>query len=292
MLTSVPPSSGLRGVPPEKSKQTYLSFDLLEDVMNLPPSRYEEIIKRATVARIGPLVEYAYHHYEGASDHLRTLAENQAVNSLRNILRGTSHSRAADDTSIKARPIEFFRSPQSNEDVEDPNWIAFCLRLMDAGVKAGLAKQFSQALAGTFEEMTGNLLEHSEEPLSGVVGYRSSAGEFEYVVADAGIGVLQSLRQHSDYSWLSDSGEALETAVSAGESRHGRKQLRGFGFNQLIFNIAQRNSYLRFRSGDHSYSIDGTRPTPLRKTQHCAHFQGFLISVVSRPVNRELLKGA
>ena len=292
MLTSVPPSSGLRSLSAENTKQTYLSFDLLEDVMNLPPQKYEEIVQHAVVVRIGPLVEYAYHHYGSATKQLSQLTNNQAVNSLTNILRGSNRSRAAVDTSIKPRSIEFFKCPQTNEEVEDPNWMAFCLRLMYAGMEAGLSKEFSQALTGTFGEMTGNLQEHSEEPQTGVVGYRYSTGEFEYVVADAGIGVLESLRGHSDYSWLSDSGEALETAVSSGESRHGRRQLRGFGFDRLMYNIAQRNSYLRFRSGDHSYSIDGTRPTPLKKTQHCAHFQGFLICVISRPSNKEVIRRA
>lgn len=260
--------------------------------MNLTPPRYEEIVGRATVVRIGPLVEYAYHHYGSAAKQLSPLADHQAVKSLTNILSGTSHSRPVTNTSIEPRPVEFFKCPQSDEEVEDPNWMAFCLRLMYAGTEAGLSKEFSQALAGTFEEMTGNLQEHSEAPRSGLVGYRYGLGEFEYVVADAGIGVLKSLKQHSDYSWLADSGEALETAVSSGESRHGRRQLRGFGFNKLMFNIAQRNSYLRFRSGDHSYSIDGTRPTPLKKTQHCAHFPGFLISVISKTPNKELIKRA
>lgn len=292
MLSSVPPPSGLRSVTAESTKNTFLSFDLLEDVMNLTRPRYEEIVGRATIARIGPLVEYAYHHYKTAAEQLSPLGDHPAVSSLADSLRDAEGSRAATDTSIKPRPVEFFKCPQSDEGFEDPNWMAFCLRLMYAGAEAGLSKEFSQALAGTFEEMTGNLQEHSEAPQSGLVGYRHATGEFEYVVADAGIGVLRSLKQHSDYSWLADSGEALETAVSSGESRHGRRQLRGFGFNKLMYNIAQRNSYLRFRSGDHSYTIDGTRPTPLKKTQHCAHFQGFLISVICKTPNKELIKRA
>jgi hypothetical protein len=269
---------------------TYLSFDLLEDVMLLPSSKYEEIVERATILRIGPLIEYAFHHYEDAAGHLRSRSDSQAVNSLLNMLG--AGTRAINDTSMKARHVEFFRAPQSPEGVEDPNWIAFCMRLIDAGVKAGLPKQFSQGLAGTFEEMTGNLLEHSERAESGVVGYTWRPGEFEYVVADAGIGVLDSLRQHPDYSWIADCGEALETAVCDGESRHGRKQLRGTGFHDLICNIARRNSYLRFRSGDHSYSLDGTKSLPVKQLQHCAPFQGFLISAVCRPVNRDFIRGA
>ena len=72
----MPPPSGLRGVQPEKNKPTYLSFDLLEDVMNLPTSRYEEIVRQATVLRIGPLVEYAYHHYECSAEQLGRLADH------------------------------------------------------------------------------------------------------------------------------------------------------------------------------------------------------------------------
>jgi hypothetical protein len=288
----MPPQSGPRRIESQKKPQSYLSFDLLEDVMLLPPSRYEEIVERTTVARIGPLVEYAYHHYGDAAKPLRGLADQQAVSAFTRALQVPDLSMMPHDTSLQARPIEFCKVPVANEGVEEPNWMAFCMRLADAGVKAGLSKQFSQALAGTFEEMTGNLMEHSEHPNTGIVGYRWRVGEFEYVVADAGIGVLDSLREHEDYSWLSDAGEALATAVSDGESRHGRRQLRGFGFHRLIFNIAERNSYLRFRSGDHSYAIDGTKPALLKKTQHCAHFQGFLISVVSRPLNRELINRA
>lgn len=262
---------------------TYLNFELLEDVMLLPSSESEHIVEQATILRIGPLVEYAYHHYEDLENHLRSRSNNQAVNSLLDALAG--HRRSVPDTSIIARSIEFARAPQTPEDVEDPNWIAFCLRLADAGVKAGLSKQFAQALAGTFEEMSGNLMDHSRRQETGLVGYMWRRGEFEYVVADAGIGVLRSLLQHPDYSFLTDSGEALETAISDGESCHGRDQQRGSGFNKLVFNIAQRNSYLRFRSGDHSHSIDGTLPIPLRRTAPCAPLEGFLISVISKAKN-------
>jgi hypothetical protein len=269
---------------------SYLSFDLLEDVMLLPSSKYEEIIRRATVLRIGPLVEYAFHHYEDAANHLKSRSDSQAVSSLLNTL--AARTRAVNDTSVKARPVEFFRAPQSLEGVQDPNWTAFCMRLIDAGVNAGLPKKFSWGLAGTFEEMTGNLWEHSERSASGVVGYIWRPGEFEYVVADAGIGVLNSLRQHPDYSGMADAGEALETAVCDGESRHGRRQLRGTGFHDLLCNIARRNSYLRFRSGDHSYALDGTKSLPVKQLQHCAHFQGFLISVVCRPLHKEFIREA
>lgn len=257
--------------------KAYLSYEMLEDVLLLPSPEYKNIIEHATILRIGPLVEYAYHHYQELPTclaHLNSPAVNLVLNTFR--------QRITVDTSITAWPVEFAKAPQSMEGVDEPNWIAFCLRFVDAGIKAGLTKSFAQALVSTFEEMCGNLLDHSQRVSSGLVGYMWRKGEFEYVVADAGIGVLQSLRQHPNYSFLTDSGEALETALTDGESRHGRDQQRGTGFNKLMLNIAQRNSYLRFRSGDHSLSIDGTLTTPLKKTAPCAAFEGFLISVISR----------
>lgn len=153
MSTGLPPSSGPRAISSQKKQQTFLSFDLLEDVMFLPAPKYAEIIEQANVVRIGPLVEYAYHHYEEVVKELRLRSDNEAAISLTKTLQVPKLSRLAPDTSVNARPIEFYKVPQSLEEVEDNNWMAFLIRLGDAGVKAGLAKQFSQALAGTFEEM-------------------------------------------------------------------------------------------------------------------------------------------
>lgn len=270
-----------QGVESSMASDFYLSYEMLEDVMLLPFGEYKSIVDRARVLRIGPLVEYAYHHYQDLRECLKSRADNPAASLVLN----TFAERPILDTSISARSVEFTKAPQTTPGVEEPNWIAFCLRFVDAGVKAGLSKTFAQALVSTLEEMSGNLLDHSKNVSSGLVGYRWSLGEFEYVIADAGIGVLQSLTQHPDYSFLMDSGEALETALTDGESCHGRDQHRGTGFNKLMFNIAQRNSYLRFRSGDHSLSIDGTLPIPLKRTAPCAPFEGFLISIISKPKN-------
>lgn len=267
----------------KKTAPTALSFELLEDVMELPRPVHEEIVGRSHIVRIGPLVEYAFHDYESAAGRLASHADAQAVRALSDTVSRPGLSASSSNWSLHALPaMEFSRTPQVVNEVEDARWAAFCRRLMDAGLKAGLPRNLSQALAGTFEEMTSNLLEHSERPDSGVVGYQWREEEFEYVVADAGIGVLESLRQHTDYSWLLDSGQALEVAVCDGESRHGKDAHRGTGFHMLLYNIATRNSYVRFRSGDHSYTIDGTQTPPLKKTQSCAPFQGFLISIISR----------
>jgi hypothetical protein len=259
-----------------------LNFDLIEDVMSLPPDDSEKIISKTRITRIGPLVEFAYHN-SGRLGRLESEMNSSALNSLANAVDAAGLSRFNNSLSLEATTnIEFSGVPQTKDAVEDPQWMAFCRRLMDAGVKAGLTKNFSQGLVGTLEEMTSNVMEHSECARSGLTGYRWVPGEFEYVVADRGIGVLSSLRNHPDYSWLEDAGEALEVAVCDGESRHGRDAHRGTGFHYLLYNIASRDSYLRFRSGDHCYSIDGTVQPILRKTYPCPPIEGFLISLVAK----------
>jgi hypothetical protein len=264
-----------------KTPSSDLTYDFLEDVMSLQSDIRESLIKRANVVRIGPLVEYAGHDINEAAVRLEAF-NSEAALLLSKTLSLKGISQTAQSLALRtAQPVEFSRSPQCPEELEDSRWIAFSHRLVDGALRAGIEPRFAKALVGTFEEMTSNVIEHSDDPASGIVGYCWKPGEFEYVVADSGIGVLQSLKKHSDYSWVLDSGQALEVAVRDGESRHGRNAHRGTGFHNLLKNIAFRNSLLRFRSGDHSYNIDGTTLPIVTKTQSCAPKLGFLISIVS-----------
>jgi hypothetical protein len=177
--------------------------------------------------------------------------------------------------------LEFFKVPEQKTDFNNPGWIAFRRRLQVAGERAGFPKSFAGELAGTFGEMVSNLAEHSERSETGVVGYRWDENEFEYVVADQGIGVLESLRQHDDFkNKVTDYDQALTTALTQGASRYGLEAKRGKGFDTLVLNIANRNSCLRFRSGDRSHIIDGRTSPPTRTTYTCTPYQGFLISVL------------
>jgi hypothetical protein len=266
----------------EKSRPLFLNFELLEDVMGLPSSDREELIKRATLLRIGPLVEYLYHDYKGSIRSLEKWFGYEGVASLNEALNAGNISRIAATSSMNARAVEFFKGVQSDGEATGRKWFTFCRRLEDASKRAGLREQFSKALAGTFEEMAVNAMEHSRMAETTIVGYRWRPQEFEYVVADAGVGVLSSLKGSQDYDWLEDSGDALETAVEDGQSRFGKGKGRGTGFHDLIYNIAGRGSYLRFRSGDHSLVIDGTQTPMQRKTLPCEPMNGFLISVVCR----------
>jgi hypothetical protein len=131
----------------------------------------------------------------------------------------------------------------------------------NAAVASGLARGLVSGLMGALGELQENVYQHSGRPETGLVAYAAVNGTFEFVVADAGVGVLASLRENPDFAQLADSGEALRVAVSDGASRHGRASGRGYGIGQLFRALAHDSAELRFRSGDHALRLWGDAPS-------------------------------
>jgi hypothetical protein len=210
-----------------KPLQEYLTFRFLDEVLLLSKEEYQKKVFGSVPNRIGPLVEYTLFDEASSQSYLRKSNTFEAQ-MLSRVLRTTSLPSSS-FTSLNPLTIEFVRTPQTEAEFEDAAWIAFRKRLEAAIKKAGLPERFANQLAGTFGEMVSNLFEHSERRETGIVGYKWRQGEFEYVVADNGIGLLKSLKTHPDYAHLVDAGQALETALTEGESRHGRQAKRGKG---------------------------------------------------------------
>lgn len=257
-----------------------LTFDVLDDVMSLSPSEQIGEITSTTIEQIGPLVEYIYRNYENALHTIHVFDGTPVVRCFSEAIRLSNIQRFPNILSLDAQRIEFFKPPQYQNEFDDKRWLAFRRRMEDAARKSGLAIQFARGLVATAEEMVNNVIAHSEYPQSSVVGYRWSENEFEYVVADSGIGVLNSLSNNPRYSFLVDSGEAIEFAIRSGESRFGKGSGHGFGFDNLVINIANQNSQIRFRSGDHSLTLDGTSAQTHKIIRQCSDTKGFLISVI------------
>ena len=260
----------------------YLTFALLDSLTAPPTAKDGSAVKDTIVTRIGPLVEFAYLDYLNAITRLSSPNRCTPIKSLQTALSKSGISQFQITTTLNPNEFEFIRGFQTESEADDLRWMTFCRRLESAAARAGLGDQFAKALTGTVEEMTSNVLEHSEHAETSIVGYRWSQREFEYVVADSGIGVLQSLRKNSYYLNLEDAGKALETAVQEGESRHGHNVGHGLGFRDLLNNIANMNSYLRFHSGNYVLVVDGTQSPPIWETKPCKPLQGLLISIVSR----------
>lgn len=148
-----------------------------------------------------------------------------------------------------------------------------------AAIAAGFGSQ-ARFLIAALGELVGNVIDHSENSGSAAAFFCAGKGEFEFVVSDRGIGVLDSLTQNPEYSGLSDHGAALEAMVEAGVSRHARDTGHGNGFRPIFEKLADMTGELRFRSGDYVLTLDGRFGDRIaRETNQKARIQGFLAAV-------------
>ncbi|ACE99670.1 hypothetical protein IP86_17550 [Rhodopseudomonas sp. AAP120] len=144
---------------------------------------------------------------------------------------------------------------------EPTRWTTFKLEAHKAALAAGFPSQAVARLMGAMGEIADNVLEHSESPATGFVMFAGRSGSFEFVIADDGIGALASLRSNSEYAHLIDEGDALQCALTDGESRFGKAAQRGTGFSTLFRSLVNMTASLRFRSGDHALDMRGRSPT-------------------------------
>ncbi len=156
----------------------------------------------------------------------------------------------------------------------------FYIRARRAAEFAGFQKAEAAQLVAAVVELYNNIIKHSRAVESAYVAFAAYENCFEFVVADAGIGVLRSLKSSSQYASLSDSGSALELALTEGVSRHDRVPDRGRGFRPIFVGLANVSQKLRFRSGDHAREMerlsDGSIPAVTRQK---SELPGFFCSV-------------
>jgi len=166
-------------------------------------------------------------------------------------------------------------------------WTGFGLAAQKAATAAGFRKRIAAQLTAALGELHSNVYEHSGEPETGLIAFRAQANRFEFVVADSGIGVLESLRSYDEYAGLCDYGEALRLALTDGVSRYGPAAGRGQGFRPLFIGLANLNGVLRFRSGDHALLIDGQNPSLMTaRPAQKPRIPGFLVSVSCETIRR------
>lgn len=173
--------------------------------------------------------------------------------------------------------------PMSKFNPEEGNalWDQWASHAANAAERGGLSRGLVNGLMGVIGELQENVYQHSGRPESGIVAYAVNESAFEFVVADAGIGVLASLRQNPEFTGLKDSEAALRVALSDGASRHGHDAGRGYGIGNLFRALAHDAGDLRFRSGDHMLRITGDAPSLVGQVQPAlkAWLDGLIITV-------------
>ncbi|MDE0420425.1 MAG: hypothetical protein OXK76_05985 [Gammaproteobacteria bacterium] len=149
-----------------------------------------------------------------------------------------------------------------------------------AGRDAGLTREVAGQLVAAMRELHDNIAEHAQAPHTGTVAFRAESGAFEFVVSDRGVGVLSSLCTCTEYAGLRDEGTALQAALRDGVSRHGSNVRRGYGFRPIFVGLVNLYGELRFRSGDHAVTMDGTGPgIATSRISQKVHMEGFFASV-------------
>lgn len=263
-------------------KEEPLTFAYLDDLLRAAEKKGLDCsshLAKVRIHRIGPLVELLIYD-RSKPIGLRSLAPSREANALTQALAASRPK----GTHIVVGPtaIGFIRTGR-NPNSDDMDWMDFCLKARQAASSAGVDERTAKGLVGALREIESNVHEHSERANDGIVGYRCGAGEFEFVVADSGIGTLQSLRQNPKHADLTDAGRALQMALTDGVSRFADEQGRGYGFGDLFRGLADRNGTLRFRSGDHALLIDGTSPSLIgSQLVEKTDLRGFVASVVCR----------
>lgn len=168
--------------------------------------------------------------------------------------------------------------PQSSD---QSLWEQWAKHAENAAAAHNMPRRLVEELLGALGELQDNVYTHSGRIDTGLAAYAVSGDAFEFVVADAGMGVLASLRQNAEFTQLEHSGQALREAISDGASRFGRQSGHGYGISQLFRALAHENGDLRFRSGDHVLTLRGDNLSPNGKLSiiEKADLPGFIISV-------------
>lgn len=176
-------------------------------------------------------------------------------------------------SSTKATEYEFILL--GGEEQADAQ-MAFRFRIKNAAMRAGFQSTTAGGLSAAYWEMAENATLHSGAPRSALAGYFWSERRFEFVVADAGQGVMSSLKP--SYPSLKDHGAALRLALEDGVSRFGPAANRGNGFGTLFRKLVGLNGSVRLRSGDHALLIAGQSPSRGNaNTAQRAAYNGFFI---------------
>lgn len=147
--------------------------------------------------RIGPLVELALATTALPDAYRGVMVEAPVFHHLERALRdGLISGTGARD---RAGVFPLSRVNPGGGEAERLAWEQWAKRAENAAVAAGLTKGLVSGLMGALGELQDNVFEHSGRPESCVVAYAANNGAFEFVVADAGRGVLASLRENPEF---------------------------------------------------------------------------------------------
>lgn len=230
--------------------------------------------------RIGPIVEMSLAAIQHPGQYGAIFFEGEFAPKLQSALE-TGRPFGGD---FRARAGTFPFDLNNPVTADDLRWSQWCLHIENVAKLSGFDAELVAGLMGAMEEMQDNIYAHSGAPDTGLAAFAVSPTAFELVVADRGVGVLNTLRQNPAYAHLTDSGAALQKAIEPGVSRFPAEEGRGRGFTQMYRALVRDRTEIRFRSGDHSLTLRlGSDPMHGEfALAQAAPLTGFTISMVCR----------
>lgn len=237
------------------------SFETADDLLwQAEAGRLSQLssLRLARSGRIGPLVELAIARRMQPDAYRAVVIEPPIFQQLESALSDGEISGAGATDRAGVFPLRRFDPSLAADNLL---WDQWAKHSENAAVAAGLPRGLVVGLMGALGELQDNVFEHSGAPDTGLVAYGAGNGSFEFAVADAGRGVLASLRENAEFTHLADAGAALRAAASDGASRYARDSGHGYGIGQLFRALAHDAAELRFRSGDHALRLWGDAPS-------------------------------
>jgi hypothetical protein len=257
-----------------------LSFTVVDDLAFAAERRKSAAPEKLVADNIGPLLELRHLACHGLIPGLDDCPWLD-LGELSSFCEALSNAHQLKWVCPRTRRLGFFRLTSLLPSDETP-WIEFSVAAQKAAASAGFYPDTARQFVAAMGEMRSNIYEHSAYPQTGLVAFFGHSERFEFVVADRGVGVLETLRSSAEYAGLVDHGEALRLCLSDGVTRFAGSVGHGNGFRPLFRGLANLRGMLRFRSGNHALSIEGENPSViLARVAQKANIAGFFASVAS-----------
>lgn len=257
----------------------------LDELADAPPATVRSVLRdvpQVFFERVGAVVEYEFFRRNNRPE-LPPLADYSESAITRRIAELFANPSGGDrNLSLQATVADALAIPPLLG--ADPTWTAFVKRAEATARAVGFADEVAAGLAGAMHELADNIIQHSEASDSGIAAFARSGDQFEYVIGDAGIGMLTSLRKAPEFRSLRDDLEALPLAVTPGVSRLGRGTGYGYGFRAVFVPLRAVSGTIRLRSGRAVLLMTGigARPDRGQCSQRPEH-QGVVVSVEITP---------
>lgn len=264
-----------------RSRLNLLDSNLLDDLAVAPSSAFPAALRavgRADSCGVGAIVEYELYRRNNRQElpPLREWLRSPVAQLVGKVLDGV----AASPPNYSLQPLSADAMSIPVELGRNSGWTAFVKRAGSTARDFGFPDSISSGFAGAIVELASNVVQHSQDPRTGIVAFCGHRGVFEYVVADSGIGMLASLRTAPEFRSLRDDLEALPLAITSGVSRRGRGVGFGYGYRAVFLPLRAVNGTLRLRSGKAVLQIEGAgcRPDHGRCSQRPSH-QGLVATI-------------